>query len=361
MISGRPGLMSQLNRSLVLRTLKEQGPMSQAELSRVTGISPGAICRIVHSLTLEQRINAIGMGDSQGGRRPMMLEFNAAAGFVVGLSIDAGSQRAVLVDLGGSIVASETREYEPGFGVTEVEELIRDLMSNSAVDPSRIGGVGIGVPGSVVVSTGEVHQAKSLGWRNVPLGSILRESLGMQVLVDNDVNMAVCGELWMGAAKDKRDVVMIMMSTGVGAGIALDGQIYRGRNNAAGEIGYMVVHPDAFNGDYTGWGHLETLIRKPSMVGDTLAYKNPSCDGDSIPDYLAMAAVNVIACLDPEMVIVGGWAVDESPGLVEAVSQKVSCLVSTQCKICAPELGRLSCAIGAAACVLHAEKQMVEI
>ncbi|MFK4996904.1 ROK family protein [Bacillus sp. N9] len=124
------------------------------------------------------------------------------------------------------------------------------LIINSGLEVEQIFGVGVGVPGITSVDDGIVFDAPSLGWKQYPLKQKLEKKLPFPVYIDNDVNVAVLGEKWKGAAKTKENMLLITLGTGVGCGMIINGRLYRGSTFAAGEIGYLVTDKNAAEGEY---------------------------------------------------------------------------------------------------------------
>lgn len=170
----------------------------------------------------------------------------SSEGYVVGIDIGGTKLRLALADLTGQILArraSSTAESKSADAVVEaIERGVEALTYETNIPRSALRAIAAGAPGITDVDAGVVIATSYLmGWRNVPLQSMLESSLGVPTTVDNDVNMAVMGESWMGSGKGVRDFVFIAIGTGIGAGVLLEGRPFRGMGWAAGEIGYMLV------------------------------------------------------------------------------------------------------------------------
>ncbi|MBO1910838.1 ROK family protein, partial [Microvirga sp. 3-52] len=208
------------------------------------------------------------------------------------------------------------------------------LITKSGLDNSQILGVGLGVPGITDVEKGLVFDAPSLGWKQYPLVKKLGELLSFPVYVDNDVNVAALGEQWKGAGKDKRNILQITLGTGVGCGMIINGQLYRGSSFAAGEIGYMVTDrhaaEEAYDSIFSGYGFLDSHVGGPSITKRMLKHLGTGDEeSDDWPakkifemaiagdenalnivqdalSHLGFALINVISIVNPECVIIGG-------------------------------------------------------
>ena len=270
---GRPPLIRQTNAEILLRLLREAGPCSKADLVRASGLSAPSVTNVIGTLTSAGLVEMLGEGDSTGGRPPDILSFNARRGCIAGVEITRNAIRLLLADLNGSEFAQSDVTIRKSRSAPEEicqqigEELSR-LLRGKKLARNRLLRLTLGVPAIVNVDEGTVLAFTALkNWRNVPLGSILSRELQCAVLVDNDTNLAAAGELHSGAAKGEKNFVFITIGEGVGAGIFLDGNIYRGSQWSAGEIGYLRVptisreHPAIHK-----YGKLETALSASSIL-----------------------------------------------------------------------------------------------
>jgi glucokinase len=166
--------------------------------------------------------------------------------YVVGVDLGGTNLRLALADRTGSVVGRWSNRTvgvtDPSKIVAMIASGVEQLLLQSGAPRSAIQALAVGAPGITDAASGVVIATSYLmGWRNVPLRSLLESCLGIPVAVDNDVNVAAIGESWRGAAKQARDFVFVAIGSGVGAGIVLNGQLYHGRGWTAGEIGYMLV------------------------------------------------------------------------------------------------------------------------
>jgi glucokinase len=175
-------------------------------------------------------------------------ELSAASseGYVIGVDIGGTNLRLALTDRSGAIVGRWSASTAGSRGANAVIDVIRtgveQLLEEASVPRSALRGIGAGAPGITDVDAGVVIATSYLlGWRDVPLRDLLEAAFGVPAAVDNDVNLAALGESWAGAAKGTRDFVFLAIGTGIGAGIVLNGQPFRGMGWAAGEIGYLLV------------------------------------------------------------------------------------------------------------------------
>ena len=201
--------------------------------------------------------------DDGGGRRPTLLRFNARFGYVLGADIGGTRVRVAVADLNGDLLAhaeEPTRKSPPYVRtiVAQIATLSRQVVKTAGVRWRDVRLLAIGAPGITDVERGIVRHAPNLpGWRDVPLRELMESALRLPVHVDNDVNMAVLGESWRGAARGLRNVAFIAIGAGIGAGLLINGELYRGSTHAAGEVGYMLLDPKAIREEFRELGFLE--------------------------------------------------------------------------------------------------------
>jgi len=259
------------------------------------------------------------------------------AGYVVGVDLGGTKILTALADAGGNILARVRVPTPDAGGVTAVldrlAETVREV--SRGLSPAALG---VGCPGPLDHVTGTVYQAPNLGWRDVPLAFLLKERLGVPVFVENDANLAALGEYTRGAGRGVGHLVYVTVSTGIGAGLILDGRIYQGEGGGAGEIGHMTLEPDGPPCRCGRRGCLEALAsgtaiaRRARELGlgnedvTAAAVSRLAQEGDAVgmdilreaAAYLGWGLANVVTLLAPRRVVLGG-GVTAAPGFVENV------------------------------------------
>jgi len=351
MLIGRPPLIRQTNAEILLRLLRELGPCSKADLVRASGLSAPSVTNVIGTLTAAGLVQALGEGNSTGGRPPDIVTFNARRGCIAGVEITRDAIRLLIADLSGDELAHCEKAIPNGRRTPEeicrqiAEEVLR-LLRMKKLSRARLMRVTVGVPAIVNVDEGTVLAFTALqDWNHVPLGTMLSHELQAPVLVDNDTNLAAAGELYCGAAMRERDFVFITIGEGVGSGIFLNGNIYRGSQWSAGEIGYLRVpsisreHPAihkygkleaalSVSGILKSWhanGTGSSVSRRVKCVGDIwnlAGAGNPKAQ--RILRQRAMILADVILdlalVLNPNLILLGG-EVGDHPALLEEVNQ----------------------------------------
>lgn len=269
--------------------------------------------------------------------------------------MDVGGTKiaAALADRQGQI-AHKVRVATPHTDAQAVVDQILGLIRQELGRATRpVAGIGVAVPAVVDPTSGLVHWAPNLpGWREIPLGAILQRATGLPAFVDYDGHLAVLGEHWRGAGRGARHVVFVILGTGVGGGLILDGRVHRGRDNIAGAMGWMVVDPRAAEAPMAlSLGCLESLASGPAIVAATewrLAQGEPSSlQGQSVTpaavfaaaeagdplakevvgraaQALGFAVADLVSVLNPEVVILGGGVGLAAPAFLEAARSAVA-------------------------------------
>jgi len=270
---GRPPLLRQTNAQILLQLLREKGPCSKADLVRASGLSAPSVTNVVAHLALAGLVEPIGEGDSTGGRPPDLLRFRAERGCVGAVELGPDFLLFLLADLDGrEIVETKISVERPSSSPPEVcdkiSQAVRHLLHQQQLTEEQLLGIVVGVPAIVNVREGIVRALSVLkGWNNVPLGTMLAKEFKCPVTIENDTNLAAQGEYYRGAAKGEKDFVFITIGEGVGAGIFVNGSIYRGSQWTAGEIGYLRVpsvsreHPAVHK-----YGKIEKLLGAPGIL-----------------------------------------------------------------------------------------------
>ncbi len=248
-MSNEPRLHTkQHNTQLILRTLYHQGYLSRADLARATGLTRPTISSLVSELMDQSLVTEIGLGQSTGGKRPVMLTVPEDAYHL--LCIDIGNQafRGALVNLRGKIVQRETlsaRRLQGDAAIESIYQLI-DTLSKSAADAKQpLLGIGIGTPGLIDRHAGVVRYSGNLDWTNVPLRDLLADRYDAPIYMANDSHLSAKAEFVFGAGLAQKNLIVIKAGQGIGAGIIWDSELVEGDSFGAGEIGQIVVSSDS--------------------------------------------------------------------------------------------------------------------
>ncbi len=316
----------------VFDTIRQADRIARIDIAHRTHVSPATVTAITSELLaaglIEEVVPEEDAGGAKRGRPRVSLKIRGDAYLIAGIKIADRQVTAILVDFVGETVGEFTKQL-PGHPMTPdamcdlVETVLRAACIDAGRDFTKIAGLGLGLAGLIDARRNFVHWSPSLDQRNVELGQILNTKLPFPVFLDNDANLVAKAEQLFGYGRDKSDFIVITIEQGVGMGIVIDNQIYRGERGCGAEFGHTKVQLDgalcrcgqrgcleAYVGDYA-------LLREASIQGNTddLAelYARAQAGDDmakSIFDragrMFAMGLVNVINFFDPELVILSG-------------------------------------------------------
>lgn len=309
------------NTALVLDLLRGAGAegISRLELAERTGLTPQAVSKITARLREEGLAVEAGHRASTGGKRRTVLRLVPEAGHAVGVHLDRDALRAVLVDLAGTVVAERCAALDLGAGAEaeavvavvagEVEALAKGVRGSSTGPPQlpvaeslpALLGVGVALPGPLDHTRGVLHRVTGFPeWDGFPLRDALARRLGVPVVVDKDTNAAALG---LAVAGERGSFAYLHLGTGLGAGLVFDGAVHRGARTGAGEFGHQVVQLDGPPCDCGDRGCVEALCLVAVARGDLAEAAR----------VLGIAAGNLIALLDIDLVLLGGRTVATAP------------------------------------------------
>ncbi|WP_167159987.1 ROK family transcriptional regulator [Streptomyces sp. MBT27] len=350
------------NRSAVLRRLYFDGPMSRQALGPATGLSSGSISNVVAELVADGLLEDAGVVDSDGGRPRTLLRVAPDCGHLIG--VDVGETRVrvelfdlVLRELARVELSLDVGGYDVDHIVGHIREGVAAVLRESGLDPARLLGVGVGVPGIVDRSSpdGAVVHGQTIGWDAVPLESLLRESLQLppetRYFIENGAKTLGQAELWFGGGRGASDAVIVLFGSGVGACIVSGGAIYGGAHSSAAEWGHTTVHVRGRRcrcgalGCLEAYAGAEALIQRwreagaelPRDAGEEAALTallaaaypadrnvtaNPVALAviEETAEYLGAGLSDLINLYNPERILIGGWAgLQLGPHMLESV------------------------------------------
>lgn len=334
--------MKRQNRLTVFEIIKNHQPISRATIAKQTGMSPTTVSRIVGELTEQGYLLESDQVSSGLGRKSTLLGMNDASVLSVGVELDRRLMSIGIVDLQGKVVCSSQYPRTPDESVDQTLERISaaidQLIQQHAIDRTRIVGIGVGLPGIVNNDEGIVVFSVQLGWKNVALATRLKELTGFEIAVDNELKVRALAEHLKGAAVGSSRTVLLGFGQGVGSAIILEGEIYRGVMNSAGEIGHTTVDPNGMMCECGKAGCLQTYIninsllseanriRPVSTIEELYEAKNAGEHWaihliDRALMYMAITINNVVCMYNPDSVIMSGELVDKFPDIYEEVEK----------------------------------------
>ncbi|MBY0203528.1 ROK family transcriptional regulator [Paenibacillus polysaccharolyticus] len=341
-ITGDQMLVKKINKSIVLDTIRRHAPLSRAKLSEVTGLNKATVSNLVADLISDELVQEIGPGESSGGRKPLMLLFRGTAGYAVGLELSVTRLKGVLTDLEGHIVAEYAIDLEQHDATSVFEQLklaASHLIKQAPPSPHGVIGIGIGVPG-MVDEQGTVLFAPNLKWEMVPLRSMMEESFNLPVTIDNEANAGARGELNFGAGVGVRHLIYISAGIGIGSGIMVDGELYKGAWGYAGETGHMSIEAEGLPcscGNRGCWElyasekvyehpdqqHLPAHTTKELIEHAQNGHQDVIALYNIIGRKLGVGITNIVNSFNPERIIIGGPLSEAKPWIESALKQVV--------------------------------------
>jgi N-acetylglucosamine repressor len=256
------------NRNLVLKTIFSHEKISRAEIARISRLTRTTVSDIVADLIKEGLVSEIGMGQSQGGKSPILLSLVEDSRWLIGLDLGQNHFRGAVVNLRGKIRDVVTLPVGDKVGseaLALVYQIIDGLIKNNS---QTISGIGVGAPGLINTQEGMVVNAVNLNWQNIPLTYLLKDRYNLPVSILNDCQAAAIGEKTYGVNyQNDENMVLLKVHNGIGAGIIINGSVYHGDGGFAGEIGHIVMKRES--GDLCRCGNrgcLETVASTQALI-----------------------------------------------------------------------------------------------
>ncbi|HKT05965.1 MAG TPA: ROK family protein [Rugosimonospora sp.] len=327
------------NRFEVLRHIIAGGTVARQEIAVETGLSLATVSNLVSELLEAGLLEEVGFQDSGGGRPRGLVAVHRAGGVLAGVDVAETYVHVELFDTGLNVLASveeplHPEENRPDQVVRHIASSLRAAVRQAGVDYGRTLGVGVSVPGQVDRDGGVSVFAPNWAWHDVPLRDQLTRELHLPLYLDNPLRASVVAELWFGAGRGHDDVAVLTLGTGVGAGLAFHGTLYRGATNSAGEWGHTTLVMDGRLCRCGSRGCVEAYVGAPGIMAQLrdIAPDSPMLDpadqtatidalaraceaGDPVASavvaetarYLAVAIADLINLANPEVIVLSSW------------------------------------------------------
>lgn len=375
----RSNTIRDINRQIVLNYVREKGPISRADIARETNLQRSTVSLIVDQLKETGLIKEV-FGESSGGRPPTLLTLRTAIPVVIG--VDLGTVRTTIAtcDLTGQIIEKVTFWTDPDAEKT-ASLIVENIQRLSSKKPHNIEAIGISLPALVDTKNGQILYSPHFGWRMPNIVQRIEAATGLPVTADNDANAAALAELWFGRPeiRDARDFILVFVESGIGTGIVIDGQIYRGKGGVAGEFGHMRIGTGApiacGAGSHECWeafaSERAALARYAMLLGNIdymnritfeqlseLAEKGDENALASLKEtarFIGIGMGNLMQGLSPDLIVVGGSIVNSWDLLaseIRAGAEGVLCKGIPETQIVSSSLGSEPALMGAFSLVL---------
>ncbi|AOO61680.1 MULTISPECIES: xylose repressor [Bacillus amyloliquefaciens group] len=335
--------VKKVNQKLLLNEILKNSPISRAKLSEMTGLNKSTVSSQVNTLMKENLVFEIGQGQSSGGRRPVMLVFNKKAGYSVGIDVGVDYVNGILTDLEGTIVLDQHHHLEcssPEITKDILIEMIHHFIANMPQSPYGLIGIGICVPG-LIDKNQKIVFAPNSNWRDIDLKSFIQEKFNVPVFIENEANAGAYGEKVFGAAKNHDNMIYASIGTGIGIGVIINNDLYRGVGGFSGEMGHMTID---FNGPKCSCGNrgcwelyasekalLKSLQTKEKKVSTQdiidLAHLNDIGTLHALQNfgfYLGIGLTNILNTFNPQAIILRNSIIESHPIVLHSIKSEVS-------------------------------------
>ncbi len=384
----RQSSLLEVNEFLVLDYVRDHGRTTRARIAADLRLSPASVSRIVKRLLAEGVVTeSSGTTTPIPGRPPTVIEFNRALGTVIAIDLGGTKCHGALADLGGAILRETVRPTDSsGDPYSTLLSTIGALIGEATGLDTPVAAVAIGIPAILDPDTGLALAGPNVHWLGFPLTDRLKHDLPFPFTVDNDANLAALGHAWRGQGKSVPNFAAISLGTGIGAAIVLNGRLIRGRHNAAGEVGFLVLNREQLHQPLDGrMGALEELASGPAIgrrARERLAQYPESTLGQSgeitaesvfaaakagdplalavieeLIDYVAMAIIAIVSSVDPDLVIHEGGVGRALNPYIDAISRRVADRVPAPPRIVISSLQSNATLLGAIAAALELARQ----
>ncbi|HLR71483.1 MAG TPA: ROK family protein, partial [Pseudogracilibacillus sp.] len=272
-------MMKSVNKSIVLNKIRINQPISRAQIAKEVKLTPPTVSSIVKELLEEKLVLETDLGVSKGGRKPTLLEINNKHHHVIGIDIGPSNIHCILTDLSGNTIKHFSEETTKSASETDfLHHLIKitDKIISLSNKPDAIIGIGIAMHGVVDVTTGTSLFAPNLNLKNIPIKKTLEDKFQLTVHVENDARAMALGEAWFGKHEHPSSMLVINLSNGVGAGAVVNGKLFHGHNDIAGEVGHMTIDRNGPVCECGNKGCFQTFATGKAIVhqANTLAKDN---------------------------------------------------------------------------------------
>ncbi len=313
---------------LVVERLLRDRSVSRAEIARSTGLSKQTISEVMRELERDGWVYEDGQIQGTVGRSAVTYALRPDAAFVLGIDLGGTKLHVALADLQGVTVA-ESIEATAGDGggavVAQIGRMTDALLQRAGVSSQRLRGGVMGSPGIIEPASGGIVIAPNIaGLDSLDVRAALRARLGIDIAIENDVNLAAIGEHWRGNSRKARTFAFIALGTGIGMGIFADGHLIRGARGAAGEVAYLPLGGDPYDARGQRLGTLETAVGSAGIIERYTGLGGPSGSTvrdvfdrletdeaaritiDEVGRIVTTAILAVHSILDPEIIVMGG-------------------------------------------------------
>lgn len=365
----------QLSRRSVFEALLHRSPISRADLAKVTSLSKQTMSEVIDDFLQQGLVRSVGRTSGNVGRTAVLYELSPEGGHVLGIDLGARRLTVALADIAGRVLAEADEPTDSRGGAWTLDQIGRlsdRLTRDNHTHPSRIRSIVMATPGVVNPKSGAIEMAPNItGLDHLNVVGLLSEKLRSPVVLENDINLALLGEIWHGCAQNLDNVAFLALGSGVGLGLYVNGRLVRGENGAAGEIGYLPIGGDPLQAESRIQGCLEYQVGATGVVRRYLAAGGSDVEsersvferaqsGDAVAAgvvdetarMIGLAAATVVATVDPQLLVLGG-SVGSRPDFAAKVASMLLQLTPRPVEVRTSTLGRRAGVVGALSVALR--------
>ncbi|WP_026699677.1 ROK family transcriptional regulator [Salibacterium aidingense] len=385
--------MKSLNKSVILNKIRTSGPISRAQIAKDTKLTPPTVSSIVKELIEQGFVKESSLGMSQGGRKPTMLVINSSEFFVIGIDAGPNEMEMILSDLSGDILYDSLTPITHPINETQFMDMlktdIREFLNKYSHLKEKVIGIGVAMHGVVDVTSGMSLFAPNLNLHDIPLKEQLEAEFSYPVKVENDARAMALGEAWFGESGGAHSMMAVNIGRGIGAGMVIDGKLYHGEFDTAGEVGHMTIDIHGKKCQCGNEGCLQTVASGPAIAEkavqaleagekSVLAEKAQTEDSgitgelvyraalendelcvallEETGRYIGIGLTNLIHVINPGKIVIGGGVSKADrfilPSMKEEIEQRALTSKAKHTDVTVSKLGDRATSLGAVSLVL---------
>lgn len=363
-------LSRKFSQRAVIEAIVQGSPISRASISKQTGLSKQTISEIVRQLEAEGWVQETGRTSGHVGRTAVTYELIPSAAYIAAVDLGGTKVRVAIVDLACQVFAEDTAPTDPRGGQAVIDQIANmcfHAAARQAIPHEKIRLAVVGAPGAPDSDTGRILLAPNIaGFDTMDVATAFERAFGVDVMLENDVNLAVIGENWLGQGQGIDNLAYIALGTGIGGGLMVGGQLVRGNIHAAGELGFLPFGSDPFDPESLSAGAFERAVASMSIIerykalsgislgvpaifeAATAGDANANRVLDDTARLLARGIGAIAAIANPEKVILGG-SIGLRPEMLSRVKDLLPRCFPYPIDVEASVLGSRAAIIGAAA------------
>jgi predicted NBD/HSP70 family sugar kinase len=362
------------NKEKILNLLYKKGTLTKLDISREIHVSIPTVISNVNELIEDGLVEESGVASSTGGRKPMIVSFLPNSRYAFGVDISPEKTRVILTNLNLDIKYDEEFTIHPAMDVEDmmgkISEIVKRALSHTKIEEKKVLGIGFSLQGTVNEEKLVLELAVNIGMKNLDFKKY-EKLFNFPIFIENEANVAAIAELKIGIAKEEKSLIYISISSGLGTGLVIQGNLYKGKNKRAGEIGHMTIVPDGKpcrcgrNGCWEMYASQKALLNNFNNLSDVkidslteffnILSDGNECAAGCLEQYLSSLAVgiqNIVLIFDPNYIVLGGEISGYADFYMEALKEKIfvenSFYDKTDLKLFPSKLGTNSSILGAA-------------